>query len=139
MSSQSIADAPESAYSPSVWPEVLIAKTRAVSPESLCTHHTSSTRRLAAIPEASLIASDARMPGADPTKVCAHAAASTGGFGGPGGGRQADASTATASAANPVATRRRERLRMRGEPTEVPDCRPHRHSQRHPGGRWVEL
>src|SRR4051794_16875071 len=99
MSSQSIADAPESAYSPSVWPEVSMAKTRAVSPESLCTHHTSSTRRLAAIPEVSLIASERRIPGADPTNVCAHAAASTGGFGGGGGGggRHADASPATAT------------------------------------------
>src|SRR6187551_774133 len=101
MSSQSTADAPVREYSPSVAPAMFIAKTRAVSPESLCTHHTLSTRRLAATPDASLIASDTTMPGVDPTSVCAHAAASTGGFGGGGGGggRHAEATAATASAA----------------------------------------
>src|SRR5689334_21428902 len=114
MSSQSTADAPVREYSPSVAPAVLMAKTRAVSPESLCTHHTSSTRRLAATPDASLIASETTMPGVDPTSVCAHPAASTGGWDGGGGGRHADARTATASAARAAPTRR-EGVRMRDE------------------------
>src|SRR3954468_2715763 len=129
MSSQSGALAPDNAYSPSVAPAVLIAKTRAVSPESLCTHHTLSTRRLAAIPEASRIASDTTMPGVDPMSVCAHAAPSTGGCWGGGGGRHADASSATASAA----TTTPRTLRMRAEPTEVPDWRPHDTPVSHPG------
>src|SRR3954451_2259232 len=127
MSSQSIADAPVSEYSPSVWPAVSMAKTRAVSPESLCTHQTLSIRRLAAIPEASSILSDTTIPGVVPTSVWPHAAASTGGWDGGGGGRQAEASSATARAATAPPTRRQTRpepVRMMGEPTEMPDWRP---------------
>ena len=76
----------------------LIAKHARVSPESLCTQYTSSNRGLAAMPDASVIASDATVPGLDAIKVFAHAASSTGGFGGGGGGGAWHAPTAAATA-----------------------------------------
>src|SRR3954469_12785138 len=108
MSSQSPAVAPESEYSPRVWPVPLIANTRAPSPESLCTQYTLSNRGLAAMPEASVIASEATVPGLAAIRVLLHAASSTGGFGGGGGGggRHALATAATITAANPTATLR---------------------------------
>src|SRR4051794_32386967 len=74
------------------------------------------------MPEASVIASEATVPGLEAVRVLLHAASRTGGFGGGGGGggRHALATAATITAANPTAT-----LRTRGEPTQVPDWRPH--------------
>src|SRR3954453_21958284 len=104
MSSQSIADAPASAYVPRSRPSVPTANTRAVSPESLCTHHTPSVTRLALMPESSTTAGDATLPGVDDTSVPRHAASSTGGLGGGGGGQPANSTEETPSAATMTAT-----------------------------------
>ena len=67
MSSQSRAVAPAMSHTPRNSPEAVIAKTRAMSPESLWTQSTPGFRRLATMPEASRINSlrtiPARRPG----------------------------------------------------------------------------
>src|SRR5262249_13831259 len=63
--------------SPSERPLFPIANSRALSPESLLTHHTPFSRRLDTMPDSSVIASSATLPGVDATSVPLHAAVST--------------------------------------------------------------
>src|SRR3954467_12187716 len=77
MSSQSVAVAPASRNSPSERPLLPTANSRALSPESLLTHHTPFVRRLDTMPDSSVISSFAILPGVDATSVPLHAALST--------------------------------------------------------------
>src|SRR5262245_51235860 len=77
MSSQSVAVTPARWNSPSERPSFPTANSRALSPESLWTHHTPFVRRLDTMPDSSVISSFAILPGVDATSVPVHAALST--------------------------------------------------------------
>src|SRR5215471_11867687 len=78
MSSQSVAVTPARWNSPSERPSLPTANSRAVSPESLWTHHTPFVRRLDTMPDSSVISSFAIVPDVEVTSVPLHAASSTG-------------------------------------------------------------